>query len=266
MTPSGRPYREVAEALRTLIADGPWRAGDRIMTERQLADRLGIGRALVREAVIMLEVEGMLEARRGSGIYLLRPAGPGPAGSAGDIGPFELLQARQVLESAVAAQAALGVTKADIRRMQAALDQERAEIDAEIDAGPDTGTDHAASHAADRLFHRLIAEATQNAALVDAVDRLWAQRDASPMWARLHARIGSTDYRRRWSDDHGLILASLQRKDADGARRRMWQHLDNVRHTLLALTDPEEPGFDAFLFPTPAPIHAGVPAPRRQEG
>ena len=257
MTASGRPYREVAEALRALIAEGPWRAGDRIMTERQLADRLGIGRALVREAVIMLEVEGMLEARRGSGLYLLRPAGPSPAGSAGDIGPFELLQARQVLESAVAAQAALGVTKADIRRMQAALDQERAEIDAQRDGGPVAGAaDHAASHAADRLFHRLIAEATQNAALVDAVDRLWALRDASPMWARLHARIGSTDYRRRWRDDHGLILASLQRKDPDGARKRMWQHLENVRHTLLALTDPEEPGFDGYLFPTP----------RRQEG
>ena len=52
----------------------------------------------------------------------------------------------------------------------------------------------------------------------------------------------------RWLDDHKLVLSALQRRDPEAARSAMWQHLENVRVTLLTLSDDEDPGFDGYLF------------------
>jgi len=232
-----RRYQEIAENLREMIAAGGYRAGDRIMTERQIAERLSVGRSVAREAILLLEIEGLLDVRKGSGIYLKQVDAESLSSHVNDIGPFELIQARQLLESAVAGFAALTVTKSDILRMREALDQERASIESgQLD------------YSGDELFHRLIAEATQNSILVDTIRDLWEKRARSRMWERLHDRIFETDYRLGWLDDHGLILAALQKRDPEAARRAMWQHLENVRVTLLTLSDDEDPGFDGYLF------------------
>lgn len=237
MTKGGRRYQETADQLRDLISQGGYRSGDRILTERQIAERLGVGRSGAREAILLLEVEGVLEVRKGSGIYLKRNAGDNPRGDATDIGPFELIQARQLLESAIAGMAALTVTKPDILRMHEALGMER-----------DSIASGRMDYSGDEQFHHLIAEATQNSVLVEAVGDLWEKRARSRLWAQLHDRIFETDYRLRWLDDHNLVLAALQRRDPEAAKRAMWQHLENVRITLLALSDDEDPGFDGYLF------------------
>lgn len=238
MARAARRYQEVAEGLRKLILQGGYNPGDRILTERQIAEHLRVGRSAAREAILLMEIEGVLEVRKGSGIYLKAVGATAtPKGDANDIGPFELIQARQLLESAVAGLAASTVTKADIMRMRDALELERSSIA--------TG---AQDYSGDELFHRLIAEATQNSVLVDTVNELWEKREGSRMWARLHERIFVTDYRLRWLDDHSAILAALQRRDPEAARRAMWQHLENVRVTLLELSDDEDPGFDGYLF------------------
>ncbi|MGY6694882.1 MAG: FCD domain-containing protein [Roseinatronobacter sp.] len=237
MPRASRRYQEIADQLRELIAQGDYRQGDRILTERQIAERLSVGRSVAREAILLLEVEGVLDVRKGSGIYLKRTDTDSLTRDINDIGPFELIQARQLLESAIAGMAASTVTKPDILRMREALEMERASIDqGDLD------------YSGDEQFHRLIAEATQNSILVDTVRELWEKRARSRMWAQLHDRIFETDYRMRWLDDHNLVLAALQRRDPEAARSAMWQHLENVRVTLLALSDDEDPGFDGYLF------------------
>ncbi|MHC5655652.1 FCD domain-containing protein [Stappia sp.] len=232
-----RRYEEVAEALRREITEGNYALGDRLKTERQISEEMGVSRSLVREAVIMLEIEGFVDVRKGSGIYVARlPAGE-TRDARGDIGPFELLQARQVLESSIAAFAATMVTKADVLRMREALEMERRAIE-----------DGTGDYAGDELFHHLIAEATQNSVLVDMIDELWRKREQSPMWARLHTRIFDRGYRDRWLEDHQRILTALQCRDPGAARQAMWQHLENVRLTLLKLSDVEDPQFDGYLF------------------
>ncbi|WP_176086304.1 FCD domain-containing protein [Martelella sp. HB161492] len=239
-----RRYQEVAEAIRAEVASSTLKPGDRLKTERQMAEEMGVSRSLVREAVITLELEGLVEVRKGSGIYLAEPAAePEPEVAADDsltddIGPFELLQARQLLESTIAAFAAEMVSMADIRRMREALDMEREAIEKNSDDG----------YAGDELFHRLIAEATQNSVMVDLLDELWAKRKKSRMWAQLHMRVFNSDYRRRWLSDHRAILQALQMKDPARARQAMWQHLQNVRETLMALSDVDDPAFDGFVF------------------
>lgn len=233
-----RRYQDVAAELRALIRAEGYRPGDRFLTERQIALRLDVGRSLVRDAVIMLEVEGLVQVRQGSGIYLMEPATV-PVVAEDDIGPFELLEARMVIESAVAGLAAATVTKADITAMREALDQERRNI------AEGTG-----DYSGDQRFHLLIAEATQNGVLVRTVADLWERRARSRMWAQLHSRIFDDAYRTRWLDDHQEIFDALRARDSQRARKAMGDHIGNVSATLMQLSDYEDPSFDGYLFAT----------------
>ena len=240
-----RRYQEVAEALKKEMVDQDLSIGTRLRTERQIAEDFDVSRSVVREAIIMLEIEGLVSVRKGSGTYIERK--PNQAEKTGvarpDIGPFELLQARQLLESNIAAFAATMVTKNDITRMQEALDMEiRA-----IESGQ-------SDYDGDEWFHRLIAESTQNGVLVDMVAEMWRLRKGNQIWDGLHARIFDESYRQDWLEDHQQILTALNRKDPGKARDAMWNHLENVRNTLLTLSDVEDPKFDGDLFKAPKVI------------
>jgi GntR family transcriptional regulator, uxu operon transcriptional repressor len=237
MDDNKRLYQTIGEQLRTALQSGTYPTGERLPPERLIAEQFGVSRSVVREALIMLELEGWVEVRQGSGVYAR--GGEHTRTAADDIGPFELLQARQLLESNVAAFAATQVTKANLVEMRRALEQERQNL-----------ADESTSDEADEHFHLLIAEATQNSLLRDLVQQLWERRANSPMWKQLHARIISQDYRARWLEDHNQILLALQRRDPHGARHAMWQHLENVKQSLLILSDVENPDFDGYLFAT----------------
>lgn len=237
-----RRYQEVAEALKQEMVEQGLSVGTRMRTERRIAEDLGVSRSVVREAIIMLEIEGLVSVRKGSGTYIERlpHSAESDVDARSDIGPFELLQARQLLESNIAAFAATMVTKSDINRMQEALEME---IQAMEEGSPD--------YDGDELFHRLIAEATQNGVLVDMVDEMWRLRKGNKIWDGLHARIFDESYRKQWLDDHQTILTALNQRDPGKARDAMWTHLENVRNTLLVLSDVEDPNFDGYLFKTP---------------
>src|SRR5258707_11207258 len=105
---SRRLYRQIADQIAALIEKGEYVAGKRLPPERDLARQLGVSRPSVREALIALEVEGLVEVRIGSGIYVLGPRGDGEMGAPvhAALGPFELLRARWIIESECAAFAA----------------------------------------------------------------------------------------------------------------------------------------------------------------
>ncbi|WP_107851678.1 FCD domain-containing protein [Oceanimonas marisflavi] len=248
-----RLYQEIGLKLKQELESGRYRVGDRLPPERDIAEQQGVSRTVVREALIMLELENLVDVRKGSGVYVIRmpdktAAGnnaPLSAGVLNDVGPFELLQARQLLESDIAAFAATQVTKNDIAQMRQALELERQALES---GSNDEGE-------GDRQFHLLIAQATQNSVLIDLVQQLWLRRQNSPMWQTLHRRISDTGFRRSWLDDHLKILAALQHKNAKAARQAMWQHLEHVKETLLELSDIEDPNFDGYLFNSvPAPV------------
>src|SRR5256886_16710896 len=103
-----RLYRQIADQIAALIEKGEYGKGQRLPPERDLARQLGVSRPSVREAPIALEVEGLVEVRIGSGIYVLGPRADGEAGTPvhAALGPFELLRARGIIESECAALAA----------------------------------------------------------------------------------------------------------------------------------------------------------------
>ncbi|MGF1722966.1 FCD domain-containing protein [Vibrio kyushuensis] len=235
-----RPYQELGLLLRQELADGCYSVGDRLPPERDIAERLNVSRTVVREAIIMLELENLVEVKKGSGVYVLNI----PSDLNGrehvisdDSGPFEMLQARQLLESNIAEFAAIQVTPSDIVKMRNALEIERNEIA--------SGSENCVG---DETFHLCIAEATQNSVLIDMLKHSWARRENSPMWKKLHTHIGGVDYREEWLEDHARILAAMQRKDPIAAKNAMWQHLENVKQRLLELSDVDDPNFDGYLF------------------
>lgn len=235
-----RPYQKIGLVLRNALSNGQYKVGDRLPPERDIAERLDVSRTVVREAIIMLELENLVEVKKGSGVYIINI----PAKNNGranvvndDAGPFEMLQARQLLESNIAEFAAMQVTPGDIVKMRAALKLERDEL-----------ASGAQEYNGDEKFHLCIAAATQNSVLVDMLRHSWQRREKSPMWKKLHSHITRQDYREAWLDDHARILAALQRKDPVAAKSAMWQHLENVKQRLLALSDVDDPDFDGYLF------------------
>ncbi len=123
-----RLYRQIAGQIASLIDNGEFAVGVRLPAERELATQLGVSRTSVREAIISLEIAGLVEVRVGSGIFVRAtgrdvaaqrdPAAPGDDGP----GPFELLAARRLIEGEIAAVAATKVTTADIAGMRETID------------------------------------------------------------------------------------------------------------------------------------------------
>src|SRR5215469_16087368 len=108
---SGRLYQQVAATIERAITQGEYQPGQRLASERDLAEELGVSRPTVRRAVIALEMRGLLESRQGSGIYVRRrTAGGPPTPRELDIGAFDQAEARRLFEGEVAALAATLIT------------------------------------------------------------------------------------------------------------------------------------------------------------
>ena len=221
-------YRQVADQLRSLIDSGEYAVGSRLPTERELAEQLKVSRPTVREALIALEVEGRVRIRVGSGIYVIEPAEASPAPVAAVIeGPFELLRAREFLESAIAEQAARVATRDDIARIDAALvAMENVEHPGE------------ASMTHDRAFHVAIAGSLGNAVLVRVVGELFDQR-LNPYFAQLAHYFESPGTWRTALDEHRAVRTAIAAHDPAAAREAMRDHLVRSQERFAQNFGPE---------------------------
>jgi DNA-binding FadR family transcriptional regulator len=214
-----RLYRQIADQIRSLIRSNEFAAGSRLPPERDLARQLGVSRPSVREALIALEVEGLVEVKIGSGIYVLGAPdnGEGPEEVQAASGPFELLRARSVVESECAALAAKSAKRPQIAALEEALQQMESVANGE----------KRQPLAGDRLFHLRIAEATGNGALVAVVKMLWEER-MGPLFTQLEHHYDNPTHWSRAIAEHRAVLDAIARHDAPGARAAMQGHLDKA--------------------------------------
>ena len=212
-----RLYRQIAEQLRGLIRAGEYPVGARLPPERDLAAQLRVSRPSVREALIALEVEGRVEVRIGSGIYVQAPTEHAGGEAEAAAGPFELLRARYVIEGECAALAAKSGKKNHVNAIAEALDQMQREID---------NGEHQPLNG-DRLFHMRIAEATGNGALVAVVKMLWDER-TGPLYKQLEHHYDSPALWGSAMAEHRSVYTAIAAKDADGARTAMQRHLNQA--------------------------------------
>jgi GntR family transcriptional regulator, uxu operon transcriptional repressor len=213
-----RLYRVVSNRIEELIRAENIKAGERLPPERELAAMLGVSRTSLREALIALELGGVVEVRGGSGVYICQPKEPQAETHPAGPGPFEVLGARRVLEVEIAAMAAKQATDAQIDAILLAVEEMERHHD-----------DRSANEAADRSFHLAIARATGNSAMVGVIEYLWAQRGT--LWHKLKEHFQTEDLRQQTLTDHRNIFAAIASHDVAGARAAMRTHLDRVTRT-----------------------------------
>ena len=213
-----RLYRQIAEQLRVLIGKGEFSIGTRLPAERDLAKQLGVSRPTVREALIALEVQGWVEVRVGSGVYVVERKSNGgsqePAASA-EWGPLELIRARRVVEGETAAMAARRARRKDI----ASMAQSVVTMCAEAQRGdiPQDG---------DRDFHTAIAQAAGNSVLTETVQNFYDAR-RGPIFSRLGGHFENAKSWKAAIREHENVLAAIAAHDPEAARAAMHAHLDN---------------------------------------
>jgi DNA-binding FadR family transcriptional regulator len=212
-----RLYRQIADQIAALIEKGEYSAGERLPPERDLAKQLGVSRPSVREALIALEVEGYVEVRDGSGVYVVgRGARRASAALPAESGPFELIKARWLIEAECAALAAKNATRPQLRAIEEALD--------DMEAQRRKGTMPLDS---DRDLHLRIAEATGNSALALVVKTLWDQR-TGPLFLQLEHHFDTPQLWGAAIEEHREIVHAIARHDGAAARAAMRRHMDRA--------------------------------------
>lgn len=213
-----RLYQQIADQIRELIDGGEFSTGARLPPERELAQRLGVSRPSLREALIALEIDGSVEIRMGSGVYVsVQP--PESRSSTKSLGesPSELMQARAALEGATVVLAASRITPLAMDALRLTLEAMRREIEAgrkPLDQ--------------DRQFHVSIAEQSGNSVLARLVETLFDERH-SPISAQFRVKFEDKDTWIYALQEHEAILAALEARDPLLAQAAMHIHLDSSR-------------------------------------
>jgi GntR family transcriptional repressor for pyruvate dehydrogenase complex len=212
---SRRLYQQIADQIRELIDRGGFEVGARLPPERDLAQQLGVSRPSLREALIALDVEGRVEVRTGSGIYVSAAAsGPAQARTpAMGESPSQLMEARSVIEGEVVMLACARIAAEPLARlrellkeMEAAIERRRAKLEL------------------DREFHLTLAQMSGNAVLSRLVGELFDERH-SPISAKISSRFESTRTWRSALKEHEAILNAVEARNPIAAQAAMRAHL-----------------------------------------
>ncbi|OEV13632.1 FadR/GntR family transcriptional regulator [Streptomyces nanshensis] len=233
LRPMARPrlYEQVLDRLRAYAVDHELSAGDRLPPERELAQRLGVSRSSVKQAVVVLEVQGLVETRHGGGTYLVRDTL--------DAEPVErlverqrrlpdVLDAREALETKLAELAAERRTEEDLEAMRDALGAMESDI---ADGG------HGVE--GDRRFHAAVTAAGHSTLLAEFM-RSISESIAESRTESLRQPGRPT----RSLDQHARILAAVERGDGKAAAAAMRRHVRTVAKVRLLEWNPDEDGKD----------------------
>jgi DNA-binding FadR family transcriptional regulator len=223
-----RLYKTVADELLKVIDAGEYMAGDRLPAERDLALKYNVSRPTMREAVIALEIANRVEVRKGSGVYVLPAPDPTdtPKGSLDmDVGPFELTEARMLIESEAAALAATLISPEEVKKLAELIESMRAENEEED-----------MHEIADKEFHMTIARATRNSALETIIEELWNLREQSELTQNMYETVRQEGVKPS-IEEHVAVLNALKNNDSDAARNAMRTHLSRVIETMLKATE-----------------------------
>jgi GntR family transcriptional repressor for pyruvate dehydrogenase complex len=220
-------FEQIADQIEQRILNGELRSGDRLPTERVLAEQFQASRTAVREAMKILAQKGLVEMRPGRGTIVIDGAPEAMQNSIGLVmklqvgevgGSDNLVEVREILETEIAALAAARATEDEIAAMREAIrvmDLSLSDADAYI--------------AADNQFHRALAKATQNSLILILIDSI--VNPLSEQRKHIFAVEGGPE---RGQFHHRRILESIIRRNPENARAAMHAHLQQVREDVRA--------------------------------
>jgi GntR family transcriptional regulator, transcriptional repressor for pyruvate dehydrogenase complex len=234
-------YQEIVEQIRELMAGGELKPGDKLLSERDLAERLQVSRPSVREAIRSLELMGFVEIRRGGGTFvrdtnadeIIRPLAMFLAVERSSL--LEMFEVRRVFETATARMAAERASPSELGRLEAALEAMRERFNAR---------DSEKGEEADVEFHYVVAEATHNALLIRLFRTLSAEFSRAVSVARRQLYLDQHNPKKLVAQ-HRRIYAAIKGRDPESAARAMREHLNyaerELRKRIPARKDREEP-------------------------
>ena len=216
-------YHAIADQLAQQIDSGKYPPGSRLPAERELADQFGVSRVTIREAEIALQALGRITIKTGSGVYVEKT--PHENGRAfPEVSAFELTEARALFESEAAALAAEQISEETLEVLQR-----------HVDIMSSDEPDNDAREIADHDFHRAIAVASNNAAIIYVIETMWKMRDEIQAVKAVYDSVCTTD-RGAVGREHGDILKALRARDPDAARAAMREHFQRLIESMLDVT------------------------------
>jgi len=235
-------YVRIAEQISNTLMAGRYARGDRLPAERDLATHFGVSRPTMREALLALEVQGLLELRKSTGITVTLNGPRGAFVADSDAGALDLMKARRLFEGEVAALAALNATDESLAELGDALHG----LSAQVDDDAETPF---------RTFHVRAARMCANNVTIACIINLWAPHRGDP---RLHAlldraaRIGHDT----WRMHHEGIFAAISVRSPQAARSAMNAFSDlAIGHLGQAV--------QAIAFESRGPLNGPLPAQDR---
>ena len=230
---TSRLYEQIVQQIEESIVSGDLKPGDQLPAERELAQRFGVSRTAVREAVKALREKGLVEAYSGRGTFITDGTTQAVRQSLDLMvkigqadGSNHLAEVRAILEPEIAALAATRVQESELATMREAV--------AVMDRA---GNDPDAYIEADLDFHLALAESAANPLILSLLDSIVGLLREQRL--RIFRVPGGPE---RGQVHHKRILAAVERHNADEAHAAMRAHLEQVREDSEAPTGEPAPG------------------------
>jgi len=212
---------DIAGALRKQIETERFALNDRLPPERVLAERFGVARGTVREALKQLELGGLVERRAGSGTYVTWSDRGETRPIVEITRPLELVDARLAMEPHMCRLAVLHATEVELAHLDTFLDSMQAcETDPERFADIDEG------------FHRALAACTQNPLIEWIMDRM-TEIKTHAQWARMRTLTLTPEMIRTYNAQHRAIVDAIRNRESETAASAMRAHLTSARRSLV---------------------------------
>jgi GntR family transcriptional repressor for pyruvate dehydrogenase complex len=222
LRPLARPrlYEQVAQQILAWVRESGLQVGDRLPPERELASRLGVSRATVSQALVAMEVVGVVAVRHGDGTVLVESAGASKVVDALRRHTQQLpdiIEAREALEAKLAALAAVRRTEEDLARIDDALEA----MAADIDSGG-RGVE------GDELFHAAVTAAGHSALL----ERLMGEISDLVRETRIES-LSQPSRPMESLEGHRRIAEAIRDRDPAAAAAAMREHVERVSDVAL---------------------------------
>ncbi len=224
-------YLQIVKQFIELIEKGEFSAGMQLPPERELARRLGVSRASLREALTVLQMMGLVETVAGQGTFLTGKSAASVKYSLDSISvgesPFVIIQARKTVEPSIASFAALHRSEASLKKITEILDW------VESDHSKDRILGNIFSEG-DRQFHLEIAKATENPILI-SIQEIFHSLMGQDLWLTMmrHTSFATIG---RWEEayqEHHMILEAIRQHDARAAAHCARAHLQRVEKIMI---------------------------------
>lgn len=220
---SQRRFMYVAQRLLEAIHSGGFAPGGVLPADRALAVEFGVSRPTVREALLALELLGVVEIRHGSGVYVCDQSLAGSASGRKtwfDTSTRALFEARTAVEPKLARLCALRMAKSDIRRLAGTV--------ARAQKAVDRNAPYTEFITLQFEFHQLLSDGGGSPVLADINVHLMSIEE-HPLWALLNQNILRTrDQRQRQVDEHVVIMNHIKKRDDEAAATAMRDHIADL--------------------------------------